>query len=63
MTNLKKIAGFLPALALGVTTGAGGLPILETADITSTLASVSGGMTNFMTSAILIVPIVLVIVF
>lgn len=59
----KKIAKFLPLGLLGVTMGSGNIPQLETADITSLASSVAGQMGGFITNALMIAGIGLIMVF
>jgi len=59
---LKKLAKLFPLALLGVTMS-GNVPTLETADITSLGSTVAGQMGGFITNALMIAGIGLILVF
>lgn len=59
----SKLAKLAPLALLGVTVGSGGIPTLESADISSLSSAVGGQMSWFITNVLSLVPIMLVITF
>jgi len=61
---MNKFAKFLAPLAtLWVSIGSGGVPTLETADITALASAVGGQMGGFITNMLLVVGVGLILTF